>query len=520
MRARTLFAGLATSAVTVSALAMGISPASAAVDPDDTTFTPVAVDLVGVGSDTSQNALKRLAEAWNAQSPAPAAKLATFAATGGGNVTLAAGTEIARPNGSGAGKALLYGAGNNPAVDFARSSSALNTTEVDAGLQAFPFAVDQLQMAVSGSVASNAPTTLSDADIVKIYKGEVTNWSDLGGKPGAIAPKIPQAGSGTRSFFEAQLKAANGGVSVTLAASVQNVQEHDDTAIKSDPNAVAPFSTGRAGLLGTTLRLEDGWKAKRALYNVVRGADVNKAEVLDVFGPEGLACSTEGLPLVEAAGFEQLASQANGGVCGIQTQAATSNFTVNQSIETTTTVKVTSTAPKKVTVTATVTADTAPQGTVEFFDGSTSVGGPLPLTSGQAVLNLASAPGARTFSAVFTPEEGSNFLTSRASGTGTVKDVVVKAVSSIKATFPKVVKKGTLARGTVTVTLKGTTRKATGKVQIKLGSKVVGRGTLKAGKASVTIKGLKKGRNKLTVSWAGNTTAKAAKASFTITRKK
>ena len=50
--------------------------------------------------------------------------------------------------------------------------------------------------------------------MVDIYKGDVTNWNQVGGTAGVIKPLIPQAGSGTRSFFVAQLKAANGGVAV------------------------------------------------------------------------------------------------------------------------------------------------------------------------------------------------------------------------------------------------------------------------------------------------------------------
>ncbi|NHA00346.1 hypothetical protein G5V59_10135 [Nocardioides sp. W3-2-3] len=162
-----------------------------------------------------------------------------------------------------------------------------------------------LSMAVSKNVVSNAPATLTPAQIVGIYKGEITNWSQVGGTAGVIAPKIPQGGSGTRSFFVAQLKAMNGGVDVTLAASVAEVQEHDDTAIKSDPNAVAPFSVGRASLLGDTLRIEGGWTAQRALYNVVRGADVANDKVQAVFGSTGFFCSDAARAPIEAAGFKQ-----------------------------------------------------------------------------------------------------------------------------------------------------------------------------------------------------------------------
>jgi len=147
MFVRKTLAGVIAATLAGSVVALA-GPASAAVDPDDTTFTPTAADLIGVGSDTSQHALKLFADAWNAESTS--AKIATFAATGGGQITLPSGT-INRPNGSGAGKSLLYGSGNNVDIDFARSSSAQSTAETQAGLQSFPFALDTLVMAVSNS---------------------------------------------------------------------------------------------------------------------------------------------------------------------------------------------------------------------------------------------------------------------------------------------------------------------------------------------------------------------------------
>ena len=134
MYARKLLAATVTAAVTASALALTAGSASAAVDADDTTFAPVAGDLIGVGSDTSQHALKLLAESWNSTTPAPTFRVATFAATGGGTIPLPT-AAVNRPNGSGAGKSTLYGAGNNPDVDFARSSSQQNAAETGAGLQ-------------------------------------------------------------------------------------------------------------------------------------------------------------------------------------------------------------------------------------------------------------------------------------------------------------------------------------------------------------------------------------------------
>lgn len=509
MFVRKTLAGVIATALAGSVVALA-GPASAAADPDDTTFTPTTADLIGVGSDTSQHAVKLFADAWNSSGKAPV-KLATYAATGGGQITLPSGA-INRPNGSGAGKSLLYGAGNNTDVDFARSSSAQNANETQAGLQSFPFALDTLVMAVSNSMPSNAPASLTVEQIVKIYKGEITNWNQVGGKDGVIAPKIPQAGSGTRSFFESKLTAANGGVKVVYAQSVAEVQEHDDSDIKNNANAVAPFSKGRAGLLGSTLRLESGWSADRALYNVVRGTDLGNPLIQGAFGEDGALCSTELRPLIEAAGFEQLATPANGGVCGQATQSATSNFAVNEQVVSTTTLEASSPKAKTAKLVATVTAATSPSGSVDFFEGETQVANDVPLVSGAATFTATGVtPGEHTYTAVFNPSEGSTVDPSEGEDT-----VSVKTSATVSETFPAAVAAGAKAKGTVTVVGDGAT--ATGKVTIMQGAKVLKSATLKGGKATFTLK-LAKGKNKLKAVYSGNAEVAGAKKSFTIKQK-
>jgi hypothetical protein len=513
MIVRKSFTGALLAAVAGSALVFSAGPASAA-DADDTTFPVVSADVIGVGSDTSQHAVFLLANAFNATTPTPANRLATFAATGGGQITIPGGA-IDRPNGSGAGKGLLFGAGNNANIDFARSSSSLSTGEINAGLQQFPFALDTLTMAVSNSVASHAPAALTPAQIVSIYKGDVSNWTEVGGTAGVIKPKIPQNGSGTRSFFVAQLTAMNGGTPVTLAASVAEVQEHDDTLIKSDPDAIAPFSVGRAGLLGTTLRLTTGWQADRALYNVVRGADLAKPEITALFGPTGFACSDPAADLIEAAGFKQLARAEDGGVCGAATQAATTNFTLNEpvaAVPTTTTVTVSSPSARSAKIVAKVAGSQTPQGKVTFYQGQTALT-TANLVGGQATLTKSGlAPGKYTFGAVFTPAEDSPFVTS-----GAVKAGVVKTSSSISETFPTSVAKGAKAKGSITVALAGIAAKATGALKVKVGGKTITK-TLAGGKVTLTLK-LAKGKNTVTVTWGGDANGVGATKTFTVKQK-
>ncbi len=522
MFVRKSLAGAVTLAVTGSVLALSAGAAHAAVDVDDTTFTPTTTDVIGVGSDTSQNALFRLANSYNATVPAGQPRLSTYAATSGGTIPLPT-AAVTRPNGSGAGKNTLYGAGNNTDVDFARSSSSLSTNEVNAGLQQFPFALDTLKLAVSNDVPSKAPTTITPAQMVGIYNGTIDDWSDIGGTAGAIEPKIPQAGSGTRSFFIAQLKAANGNVDVTLAATVQEVQEHDPTPIRNNPNAVAPYSAGRAGLAGTALRLEGGFSADRALYNVIRQADLGNATLQALFGTAGFLCSDEAIDEIELAGFEQLDSVADGGVCGQATQAATSNFKVNEPvvpIATTTTVTGTSPSPKALRLTARVAGTPTPTGTVAFIDTAADTTlGTASLIGGTATLNLSNrTPKTYSIQAVYTPTADSAFVAS--SDLGTAK---VKAGSAITESFASSVKKtAKSARGVVTVTFGGTTVKPSGKVTIKEGAKTVGTGTLKAGKATITLLKSKvgKGKSTLKITYPGDANGFGSSKTFSITFKK
>jgi ABC-type phosphate transport system substrate-binding protein len=518
MHVRKFLTSVASAAVAVAAVALTTAPASAVTSnpqPDDTAGTPVAADLIGVGSDTTMHAVKTVGDAYNATGPAN--KIFTYAACPApgdaaacGTITLPSG-DITRPNGSGGGKGKLYGAGNNTDIDFARSSSANSTAETDAGLQMFPFALDTLAMAVSGSVPSNAPTSLTPAQIVDIYKGNITNWSAVGGSPGTIAVKMPQTGSGTYSFWVSQLKAMNGGSDVTITGSAVYVQEHDDTEIKDNPNAIAPFSIGRAQLLGGTVRIETGWEAKRAVYNVVRGADVADPEILAAFGSNGYFCSAPAKPLIEASGFKQLFTPSKGGVCGAPTQSATSNFTVAE-VPTTTTVAVTSASASSAKIVASVTAATSPNGTVSFYEGATLLQSGVPLVSGQATRVQPATPGSHTYRAVFTPATNTAFGASEGTGTGTVQ----KATSSISETFDKKVEKGKKAKGTVTVTLAGSTAKASGPITVKEGSKTLVTKTLANGAVTFKLPKLAVGKHTLVISWPGDANGTSSTLTFKI----
>lgn len=97
--------------------------------------------------------------------------------------------------GSGAGiEAVL--AGN---VDIGLSSRALKPEEEEKGAVGHTVALDGVAIVVN---PANGVEDLSVEQIAQIFKGEITNWSELGGEDAEIAVLGREDGSGTRSAFE------------------------------------------------------------------------------------------------------------------------------------------------------------------------------------------------------------------------------------------------------------------------------------------------------------------------------
>lgn len=98
------------------------------------------------------------------------------------------------PTGSGAG---IEGAGNG-SLDIGLSSRALKDEE-KSSLTETTFALDGIAIVV------NNANTVEDLDmetLAKIYTGEITNWSEVGGPDSAIVVVGRDAASGTRDGFE------------------------------------------------------------------------------------------------------------------------------------------------------------------------------------------------------------------------------------------------------------------------------------------------------------------------------
>ena len=101
--------------------------------------------------------------------------------------------------GSGAGIEAV----SNGKVDIGNSSRNLKDTEKEAGAVENIVAIDGIAVIVD---KANTVTDLTKDQLTGIYKGEVTNWKELGGADAPIVVIGREAGSGTRGAFEELLK--------------------------------------------------------------------------------------------------------------------------------------------------------------------------------------------------------------------------------------------------------------------------------------------------------------------------
>jgi phosphate transport system substrate-binding protein len=136
------------------------------------------------GSDTELNAVQAMAEAFMNQNPN-----VSIAVTGGG---------------SGAGFTALI----NGKADMAIASRAIMPKEVSQCISRgispnyTVFGIDGLSVIVN---KANKVTTLTMDQVAKIYKGEITNWKDVGGADMAISLYGRQSSSGTFVYFRSNV---------------------------------------------------------------------------------------------------------------------------------------------------------------------------------------------------------------------------------------------------------------------------------------------------------------------------
>jgi ABC-type phosphate transport system substrate-binding protein len=256
------FAARAALAGGIAAISLGALVAPAQADPQPDPFTGNTFrQLVGVGSDTTQDVMNALSQQIVDSDNFPDPLLiASYNATNpnwdptdnippqhDNIVTRSGNTAFPRPDGSGAGIATLIGDTNAADVDFARSSNGPATPGND--LTFIPYALDAVTWAVKPTSPLNGES-FTKADLQNLYQ-----CKDLDGNPllpntfaevdgVEVHPLLPQAGSGTRKFWEAQLNITD----ATLGSCVSDkksdgtdVQEHDGSGLQRDGD-IMPFS--------------------------------------------------------------------------------------------------------------------------------------------------------------------------------------------------------------------------------------------------------------------------------------
>ncbi|MEG0769031.1 MAG: phosphate ABC transporter substrate-binding protein [Ruthenibacterium sp.] len=147
-----------------------VAPQAGAADAAQTTSGKLSLG----GSTSVEKVIQAMMEAYMAENP-------------GVTITYA-------PTGSGTG---IQGASDGT-LDIGLSSRSLKDAEKEK-LTETTFALDGIAVIVN---SENTVTDLDLETLAKIYKGEITNWKEVGGKDGAIVLIGRDAASGTRDGFE------------------------------------------------------------------------------------------------------------------------------------------------------------------------------------------------------------------------------------------------------------------------------------------------------------------------------
>lgn len=259
-----------------------------------------AYDMIEVkGSDTLINVVQRLSEVYMEKNPGK-----VISVTGGG---------------SGTGVAALI----NKKCSIANASRAIKGKEIELASNAgvdpkrIIVAIDGLSVIVN---ANNPLKKLSIDEIGKIYRGEVKNWSELGGENLPITLYGRQSNSGTYDFLkEVVLKGEYSPKMRQMNGNAQIIE-----SVKADKSGIGYVGVGYVkNISGITVlevaRVKNGeyksslvpenvisgeYPISRPLYQYVDGK--MKQDVKDFILFE---LSTEGQKIVEEEGFFRISKE-------------------------------------------------------------------------------------------------------------------------------------------------------------------------------------------------------------------
>ncbi len=120
------------------------------------------------------------------------------------------------------------------AAEIGASSRELKSSEKN--LHETVIALDGIAVVVH---PRNPVSSISLGDIRRIYAGQVTNWSELGGPDAQITAVTREAGSGTRGAFEEIVMGAD---KIADSVIVQDSTGAVRTTVSQDPNAIGYIS--------------------------------------------------------------------------------------------------------------------------------------------------------------------------------------------------------------------------------------------------------------------------------------
>ena len=205
------------------------------------------------------------------------------------------------PTGSGAG----IEAASNGSADIGLASRALKDEEKAGGLTETVVALDGIAVIVN---ADSKVEDLSVEQIAKIFTGEITDWSEVGGEAGKISCIGREAGSGTRDGFESitgtkdackldQELTSTGGVIEAVAGNANAIGYASLSAVEGKDTVKAVTVGGIACTEETVL---DGSYAIQRPFVLVTNTDASLSTAAQAFFD--YATSTAANDLIKAAG--------------------------------------------------------------------------------------------------------------------------------------------------------------------------------------------------------------------------
>lgn len=118
------------------------------------------------------------------------------------------------------------------------SSRALKEEEEAAGVKTEVFAYDGIAVVVH---PSNEIQDISKENLTKIYSGEITNWSQIGGKDADIVVVSREGASGTRAAYEELIKLEDAG-GLSEGATVVEGNGNVQATVAGNENAIGYVS--------------------------------------------------------------------------------------------------------------------------------------------------------------------------------------------------------------------------------------------------------------------------------------